>query len=201
MWPRTWQITRRQSYSLSKAGVYLSYFSCPAWWTKSISHEKCTLNTDWKCVLGKREGEDLIQGGRKIFGGGSLWQLEAAVWGTKSCEMHTWLGWVKMLQQFRTKVIQGMGTRASQLVILMELPLQVHWQELVQLTKFFSRSWGTWNQRECCRAVAWLAFTVGNLGCVADHLVCFGRSREGMGHVSISCHQPGLWQQTSMWGL
>lgn len=46
VWPRIWWIVRRQSYSLSSAGVYLSYLSCPAWWTKCISHEMHTLTTN-----------------------------------------------------------------------------------------------------------------------------------------------------------
>lgn len=45
----------------------------------------------------------------------------------------------KALKWFKAKAVQGMGTVAPQLVVLMGLPLQVHWQELVQVVKFFSK--------------------------------------------------------------
>lgn len=49
------------------------------------------------------------------------------------------MGVGKMLQRFNAKAIQGMGTAAPQLVVFMGLPLHVHWQELVQVVKVFSK--------------------------------------------------------------
>lgn len=138
IWPRIWWITRRQNYSLSNAGVCLSYHSCPAWWTKFISHEKCTLKTNLKCVLDKWEGEHLTEGGWKVFGGGSLWQLEAVVWSVRHCEA--------IWRWSCSGSTQSVGSMVSHLVILMELPFQAHCQEVVQVAKTFSKPWGTWYQ-------------------------------------------------------
>lgn len=90
-------------------------------------------------MLGKREGEDLTDGRWQIFGGESLQQLEAVVWGVRSCEMQMGIGVGKALQWFKAKAMQGMGTMAPQLVVLVGLPCQVHWQELLQVAKVFSK--------------------------------------------------------------
>jgi len=49
------------------------------------------------------------------------------------------IGAGKALQRFKAKATQGMGTAAPRLVVLMGLPLQVHWQELVQVVKVSSK--------------------------------------------------------------
>lgn len=116
---------------------YLSYLSCPAWWTKFISHEKCTLKTNLKCILDKWEGEHLTEGGWKVFGGGSLRQLEAVVWSVRHCEA--------IWRWSCSGSTQSVGSMVSHLVILMELPFQAHCQEVMQVAKT-SKPWGTWYQ-------------------------------------------------------
>lgn len=85
-----------------------------------------------------------------------------------------------------------------QLVILLELPFQAHWQEMVHVAKIFSKpeGHGTNGDVWLCRAVSQVAPAVADSGCDTDNLICFFRRGKGRGHISIFCCQPWLWQQS-----
>lgn len=190
--PRIWWITRRQDYSLSNAGVSLSYLSCPAWWTKCISHEQCTLKTNMKHVLDKWEGEDLTEGW-KVFVGGSLWQLEAVVWSVRHCEV-IW-GW--NCRASGQKQCKMWVPRSHSLWSLWNCPSRPTGKRHTwQRSSPNPEGHGTNGDEWLCRAVSQVASAVADSGCDTDNLNCFFRRGKGRGHISVSCCQPWPWQQS-----
>lgn len=100
------------------------------------------------------------------------------------------------------------GSRQRQYKVWAPRPHSL-WSSWDCLSRSTGKSWCRWRRSSpdpeghgtnrdvgLCRAVSWVVFAVGNLGCATHRLVSLGSKGKGRGHVSISCHQPWLWHQS-----